>query len=243
VQAFLADRSDVTPLKERREHPLTHISNPQAVKLRIEETEEKLRTGLIQPHERRKIVLDLAEDCAEIRQYEKALSRLSELLRQRNEPDCHIINRMAIYCGNMGSAAREEKLYGEASAADPTASTPWFNLALLMKRQKRFDEARHAIDMSIGLEEDSAPLYVLQAQIARDQSKDGATKESLDSAWQHFPEPGEQNDWELGWYITAAEMRDDKASAAAAREERSRRKVRFAPVANESRGMLPSLAA
>ena len=45
VRAFHADRDDVIPLEERREHPLTHISNPQVVKLRIEATEEKLRTG------------------------------------------------------------------------------------------------------------------------------------------------------------------------------------------------------
>lgn len=97
VRAFHADRDDVKPLKERREHPLTNISNPQVIKLRIEETEEKVRTGVIQPSERRNIVINLAEDCAEIRQYEKAISRLTELLRQRNEPDAHIINRMALY--------------------------------------------------------------------------------------------------------------------------------------------------
>jgi hypothetical protein len=96
VRAFLADRGNVHSLAVCKEHPLTHISNPQVVKLRIEATEEKLRTGTIQPQERRDVVLGLAEDCAEIRQYEKAVSRLSDLLRQRNEPDAAIINRMGL---------------------------------------------------------------------------------------------------------------------------------------------------
>lgn len=243
VRAFHAERMDVKPLKEKREHPLTHITNPQAVKLRIEETEEKLRTGVIQPHERRDIVMNLAEDCAEIRQYEKAISRLAELMRQRNEPDAGIINRMALYCGYMGDVAREERLYAEASAANPTMSAPWFNLALLLKRQKRLEEARHAVDMAIGLEEDSAPYYVLKAQIVRDMGKEFAMSEFLDIAWKRFPEITDQDDWELGWYITASELRNDKEATAAAREERSRRKAGIVSVEKHHQGMLPSLAA
>lgn len=242
VRAFHAERMDVKPLKEKKEHPLTHITNPQAVKLRIEETEEKLRTGIIQPDDRRSIIMGLAEDCAEIRQYEKAISRLSELMRQRNEPDAVIINRMALYCGYMGDVAREERLYAEASAADPTISAPWFNLALLLRRQKRLEEARHAIDMAIGLADSSAPYYVLKAQIVRDMGKGFAMNEFLDIAWKHFPELSDQDDWELGWYITAAEMRNDKEATAAARDERGRRKVGIASGENPANGLLPALA-
>jgi molecular chaperone DnaK len=243
VRAFHADRDDVKPLKERREHPLTHISNPQVVKMRIEETEEKLRTGIIQPQERRSVVINLAEDCAEIRQYEKAVSRLSELLRQRNEPDAHIINRMGLYCGYMGDVAREERLYGEASVADPTTSAPWFNMALLMRKQKRLEEAKHAIDMAISLDEAAAPHYVLMAQIVRDMGKDSAIPEFLDIAWKRFPKLVKQTDWELGWYISAADMRDDKESAEAARQERSCRKAGIFRAHGELQGLLPALAA
>lgn len=243
VRAFHADRDDVKPLKERREHPLTNISNPQVIKLRIEETEEKLRTGVIQPSERRNIVMNLAEDCAEIRQYEKAISRLSELLRQRNEPDACIINRMALYCGYMGDTTREERLYAEASVADPTISTPWFNLALLMHKQKRFNEAKHAIDMAIGLKGESAPYYVLMAQIARDMGKDLAVMEFLEIAEKRFSKLSGQDEWELGWYITASDMRDNKDAASEARQERSRRKAGIIISRNESLGLLPMMAA
>ena len=243
VRAFHADRNDVKPLKERKEHPLTHVSNPQAIKLRIEDTEEKLRTGIIQPQERRSIVMSLAEDCAEIRQYEKALSRLTELLRQRNEPDAYIINRMALYCGYMGDTAREERLYTEASAANPTWSGPWFNLALTLKKQKRLEEAKHSVDMAIGLESDSAPYYVLQAQIVRDMGKCFAEKEFLDIAWNRFSKVADQTDWDLSWYITASEMREDKEAGDSARQERSRRKAGVIPSRNEGQGLLPAMAA
>ncbi|MDD2367542.1 MAG: Hsp70 family protein [Desulfuromonadaceae bacterium] len=243
VRAFHADRDDVKPLKERREHPLTNISNPQVIKLRIEDIEEKLRTGIIQPQERRSIVMDLAEDCAEIRQYEKAIAKLTELLRQRNEPDAAIINRMAMYCGYMGDIEREQRFYTEASAADPTMSAPWFNLALSLRKQKRLEEAKNSVDMAIGLENDSAPYYVLQAQVVRDMGKDFATKEFLDIAWKRFPKVTDQTDWDLGWYITASEMREDKEAGDLARQERSRRKTGTVLSRNEGQGSLPILAA
>jgi molecular chaperone DnaK (HSP70) len=243
VRAFHAERDDVKSFKGRKEHPLTHVSNPQAVKLRVEAAEEKLRTGVVQPNQRRSVVLDLAADCAELRQYEKAIARLIELLRQRNEPDSFILNRIAMYYGYMGDIAKEEKLYAEACTADPTSSAPWFNLALMLKKHDRLDEAKHAIDMAIKLEEESAPYYILKAQIVRDMGKDFAVQEFLDIASKRFREIGSQDDWELLWYVTATEMNEDKEATAAAKQERSRRKVVVTQVGHETRGLLPVMAA
>ena len=241
VRAFHAERDDVKPYQGRREHPLTNISNPQAIRLRIEETEEKLRTGVIGPNERKGIVIGLAEDCAELRQYEKAAYLLAELMRQRNEPDAFVINRMGLYCGCLGDETREEKLYAEASAVDPAMSSPWFNLALLMQRQKRFEEAKAAVEKAIQAK-DSAPYYVLQARIVRDMGKEFAVKEFLEIAWKRFQKPSELNDWELGWYITAAEMRDDKDAVTAARQERSNRQSGYVRSHQDTEGLLPLLS-
>ncbi len=241
VRAFHAGRNDVKPFEGRREHPLTHISNPQAIRLRIEETEEKLRTGVIGHHERKDIVIGLAADCAELRQYEKAACLLTDLLRQRNEPDAFVINRMALYCGFLGDEEREEKLYAEASAVDPNMSAPWFNLALLLQRQKRLEEAKAAVEKAIQAN-DFAPYYVLQAQIVRDMGKEFAVPEFLEMAWKRFQKPNALSDWELGWYITAAEMRDDKEAAVDARRERSNRKSGSPTPCQETEGLLPLLS-
>lgn len=241
VRAFHAERNDVKPFKGRREHPLTHISNPQAIRLRIEETEEKLRTGVIGHDERKDIVIGLAADCAELRQYEKAACLLADLLRQRNEPDAFVINRMALYCGSLGDEEREEKLYAEASAVDPDMSAPWFNSALLMQKQKRLEEAKAAVERAIHAN-DSAPHYVLQARIVRDMGKEFAVPEFLEMAWKRFQKPAELSDWELGWYITAAEMRDDKDAAVAARRERSNRQSGCVTPHQVTEGLLPLLS-
>jgi len=243
LRAYAANREYVQPLKERKEHPLTHVSNPQAVKLRIESTEEKLRTGTVNAEERRAVILDLAKDCAELRQYEKAISKLSELLRQRNEPDALILNRMALYSNYMDDFDKAEKLYVESSAADPSDDAPWFNLALLLRRQKRFDEARHAVDMAIALDDRSAPPYILKAQIIKESGKGIAVYELLDMGRDRFSEIERLDDWQLSWYITAAEMSGDDHGVARAKTEWSHRKAGNSITAHEQqKGMLPSLA-
>lgn len=240
VRAYHAGRDDVKPYQGRKEHPLTNISNPQAIRLRIDETEEKLRTGLIGHNERKNVIISLAEDCAELRQYEKAAYLLADLLRQRNEPDAFILNRMAMYCGFLGDEASEEKLYAEASTVDPRMSAPRFNLALLLQKQKRHEEAKAAVEKAI-LSQDSPPYYVLQASILRDMGKEFAVKEFLEMAWKRFQKPSELNDWELGWYITAAKMRGDEDAAAAARRERNNRRSGCVNPHQETEGLLPLL--
>lgn len=241
VRAFHADRSDVKPFKNRREHPLTHISNTQAVRLRIEETEENLRTGVLDSDERRDVIIGLAEDCAKLRHYEKAAHLLTDLMRHRNEPDAFIINRIALYCGCLGDEDREERLYAEASTVDPDMSAPWFNLALLLQKQKRLEEAKKATEKAIHAQ-DIAPYYVLQAKIVHDMGKEFAVKEFLEMAWKRFGQPDKLDDWELGWYITAAEMRDDKEAVAVARHERSTRRSGLINHHQETEGLLPLMA-
>jgi molecular chaperone DnaK (HSP70) len=241
VRAFHAERDDVKPFQSRKEHPLTHISNPQSIRLRIEETEEKLRTGVIQPHERKDIIRGLAENCAEIRQYEKAAYLLADLLRQSNEPDASIINQMALYYGCTGDEDTEERLYREAGGIDPNLSAPWFNLGLLMQKQKRLDEAKAMVEKAIRVQDD-APYYVLQAKIVRDMGKEFAVTEFLDMAWKRFKKPAEMSDWELGWYITAAEMREDKDALSAARSERNTRRIGNNTQHHDAQGVLPVLS-
>ena len=49
------------------------------------------------------------------------------------------------------------------------------------------------------------------------------------------------NDWELGWYITAAKMSGDEDAAAAARRERNNRRSGCVNPHQETEGLLPLL--
>lgn len=244
VRMSHAEREDVDELHAVREHPLTHIVNPQAVKLRIAETEEKLRSGEVHPAHREQAIKSIAYDCAELRQYEKAIATLQTLLRVKNEPDASIINLIGLYSGYMGNREREEKLYAEAIKADPSWGTPWFNLALLLQKEGRLDEAKEAVEKAIRLMPKNAPYYVLQAEIIEKAGKTFAVKEFLDMAAKLFKPLDELSDWELHWYRRCADMRGEKEALSAAVEERKRRDtIGDGEYMQEQHGTLPVLSA
>lgn len=244
VRISHAEREDVDELHAVREHPLTHIVNPQAVKLRIAETEEKLRSGEVHPAHREQAIKSIAYDCAELRQYEKAIATLQTLLRVKNEPDASIINLIGLYSGYMGNREREEKLYAEAIKADPSWGTPWFNLALLLQKEGRLEEAKEAVEKAIRLMPKNAPYYVLQAEIIEKTGKAFAVKEFLEMAAKLFKPLDELSDWELHWYRRCADMQGEKEALSAAIEERKRRDtLGDGEYMQEQYGTLPVLAA
>ncbi|MEI7432507.1 MAG: hypothetical protein WCL27_18835, partial [Betaproteobacteria bacterium] len=81
-----------------------------------------------------------------------------------------------------------------------------------------------------------------QAEIARDLGNESVRKETLERAMVRFTTLTEQNEWELGWFITATDMHGDRDAATAAREERSRRKATSGTVRFEIHGVLPAMA-
>ncbi len=203
-------RDDVLPFVGVREHPLTHVVNPQRVKLRIDATEEKLRTGEIPAWQRRDAILQLAEDCSELRQYEKALARLAEYQRVRNEPDAFMLNRMGMYAGYLGDRENEEKFYRLCIEQDSEWSAPWFNLALMKQKDKDYDEAMAAVKQAIEKDPNSAPYPVLKAEILHETGKEFASQEFLKVAAKKFSTLEEQSTWELHWYGVLARLLGDK---------------------------------
>jgi tetratricopeptide (TPR) repeat protein len=184
-------------------------------------------------------MVGLADDCAELRQYEKAISQLSRVLRHKNEPDVSLLNKMALYAGYMGDQEREEKIYRMAIDENPDWGTLWFNLALLQKRQGRFDEAREAIDTAINVEPDEAPYYVLQAQLAKADGQNFAI--ILDLADLHSRKMESQGSWELHWSIVAAELRGDKEKVETIRKLRQKKSLKTEKISRRDGGCLPGV--
>jgi len=97
--------------------------------------------------------------------------------------------------------------------------------------------------MAIKLKPDSAPSYVIQAQIARDMGKEFAMYEFLEIAFKRFKPLKSITDWELGWYLSAAEMSGDAERVKGAKQERQRRAVTSSSEEQLSEGILPALVA
>ncbi len=219
------------------QNPLTNVVNPQAARIRIDETEENLRTGRVPKEKQAETIVKLADEYSQLSQNEKALEYLGRVLRSKNSPDAIILNKMAMICGTMGDASREEKLYLEA-ARNTAWGGPWFNLALAQRRRKKYTEARESIEKAIAADDDGSS-YTLKAMIEESPGNAKAKSDALDQAMTKFKPVASMIDWELGWYLTAARMAGKGPKEEEALAEQRRRRV--AGNAAELGGILPIL--
>lgn len=204
------------------ENPLSHVINPGNTRQKIDEVEEDIRTGKIPPPQQVEKFVELAEDYATLKQYEKAIEYLSTVLRVKNAPDAYVLNKIAIYYGNLGDYEREEKFYREAARASSWTG-PWFNLALLQQRRKKYREAMESVNKSL-VSESEVPYLVLRAELHETLGHTKERDRDLKAALDDFGPPSGLSDWALGWLAKAARMSGDHEHEQAAREEQARRK-------------------
>jgi molecular chaperone DnaK len=218
------------------ENPLTNVVNPQPKRLRIEEMEEDLRTGRVPASEVPEKVATIADLYADLGQREKAIEFLRRAIRAKNQPDVYMLNRLAGYYGMVGDWDREEKVYREATNVAPWSGT-WFNLSLALKRRGKLDEAEKAAAQAIAL--DRSPPYLVQAALIYElQGNSAKSRDLLSEAMTSFDPIRSLNDWELGWFITAAQAIDDQKKLSTAHAEKKKRSKRKG-VVEDAEGDLP----
>jgi hypothetical protein len=115
-----------------------------------------------------------------------------------------------------------------------------FNLALAQKNRRQFPDAAQTINECLRRRTDGS-TYALKAAIAEGQSLIRERDDALAKALACFSGPRAMSNWELGWYITAAQMAGDKAKLEEATgEQRRRRQLSGQPV--PAAGKLPDLS-
>ena len=220
----LADASDAIPFSQRIENPLTNVINPQAVRLKIQQAEEDLRTNKVPAAQIPAKVVEIARDYSELHQTDKAIDYLHRALRMKNKPDAEILNLLGIYHGQRGDHARQEKFYRECADQFPHFPGPLFNLALAQQQRGKLAEAEKTVVEYLDRRTDG-PGHTLAAEIANGLDKLRARTASLKKALAAFEEPRAMSDWELGWFVTAAKLAKDTEKLAAATAEQSRRRA------------------
>src|SRR6185369_10038749 len=148
---------------------------------------------------------------------------LKRVLAGNPKPDVNIVNKMGILAGDMGDFAKQEKFYREAASLGNCA-WPLFNLALSLRSQNRINEAIKTIDEAIK-KDPEAPFYVLRAMLAISQKDTPSKEKNLELAFSNFDPIPTLDDWELGWYITAAGIADDKEKLEEANAEQRKRRT------------------
>jgi len=218
----LADTPGAEPFIGRVDNPLSNVVNPHARRLKIQKTEEALRTGQIPAAKIPETIVEIARDYADLQQIEKAISYLNRALLMKNQPDPDILNLLGIYNGELGNAEKEEKCYRECARVS-TVAAPLFNLALAFKNRRQFPEALETIDACLRRRRDG-PTLTLKANIADGMKNETTRDEAIHDALECFAGPRAMSDWELGWYFTAARMAGDKKRLNEITVEQKRRK-------------------
>ncbi len=233
----LADHPDDEPFSWAIENPLTHVVNPGRTRNRIAEKEERLRAGEIDGEERRDLLKSLGKLHGELNQFEKAIYRLSQLLRHFQHDDAGVLNRMGIYAGHLHDYEREERFYLRAAECGKDGSA-LFNLALSYMNRDDYRKALELIDQAI--ERDDSPCYyVAKAKMNRSLHESHEARQALECAGERFEKPRYQSDWGLGWYEDYARMiGDEELQELIAAERRRRKECAHGPALKS--GVLPA---
>jgi len=209
------------------ENPLINVVNPQKTMLRVLELEEQLRNHGLAGGDAASLMLQLGENYSELGHKEKAIAILKKALNAKGTSDSFILNRLGIYCKDIGDLVRAEKFYREAiQASDWTG--PLFNLAMMQRRNGRHREAIATIDQAIAREDDG-DNFVLRALLAADTGSQEDHAANIARAFKAFGPPESLSDWQLGWYLTGAEELKDTEKIGAAKAEQKRRSEKIAP--------------
>lgn len=220
LRLTLQGQDDVEPFEERLESPLTNVVNPNTKRLKIQESEERIRSGKV-PRERvPDEVVSIAREYADLQQLEKAISYLKNALRLKNSPDPYTLTLLGIYSGERGDRDSEEKFYREAIAAGSSAAL--FNLALAQQKRGAFSLAKKTIELRI-VKCPDGPSYTLAAEIAESMNDTNARDSLLGTAMATFRALRSMDDWELGWYATACRMYGESNKLEEAQSEQRRR--------------------
>ena len=217
------------------ENPLTHVVNPQSVRLKIEKIEEAIRTRAVAADEIPDKVVELAQSYAELGQHEKAVSFLEKALRMRGRADSHILNLLGIYCGETGDHARQATFYRAAARAGG-GWEPLFNLALAQNDRREFAAALATLD-ELERNRVTGPGLTLRVLVL-----DGLARPGRDTillrALENFQPLPQEDDWAIHWHRKAARLKGDNRLEALIDAEIATRNKTDAP---EPDGELPDM--
>ena len=222
-RAFLKDNPEVI-FEQMIENPLVNIYNPGSIRLLIEEKEEILKNKGGGSVEDRDDFIQLARWYADLNEKERALDWLRLALSKLGKPDAAILNLQGIYYGDLGDQEREEKFYREADKATASWGGPLFNLALSYRRRGMQNKAVETVDAAMQKSHQTGAYLALKASCLEKNGQEKDAKSLYAESLKAFGRPTGLDDWEMGWYLTAARGAKDVKAIKQAEKEKEKRK-------------------
>lgn len=222
------------------DNPFTNIVNPNTIRIKIDEIENEIATGVFNNEEKYEKVKELADLYAEIRFFEKAVEYYKMLLRHSKFEDSLSYYRIANLYSKIGDYQKEEK-YCREGFTRFGHSAFLFNLASSKNKQKLYREALYIIDDTIEASPDEAPYYVLKSFILYNLERYEESAEVLALSFNYFNPLKSMDDWELSWYIGACKRVNDPERINEANQEYERRIKQYGKKTPENEGDLPEI--
>ncbi len=224
-------------LRSTIENPLSHVTNPNATREMIDETEEAVRVGNVERERLPATFAQLARYYFALGQVDKAIDFQVNAINLTITPNVYYLNYLGFLYQTNGDLERANRAYADAAEADSTWSGPVFNLAHLALRNGRPSDALEAVKMALD-RENIGPNFALAAEIYERLGLIEESQSALSDAFVYFRDISSMDDWELSWYRNAAQMSRDQALVDRADEERRRRRQQPETVL-ETAGELP----
>ena len=232
-RAYLTEHPD-SVLDLVTENPLINILNPHSIRLKIEETEEVLRNKGGGSEEDRDTFVQIARWYAEMNQHEKALDFLRIALMKIQRADAEILNLQGVYYDALGDHKRSEKAYREADKATAIWGGPLFNLALSFRKRGKYEEALKTINQALEKVGQKGSYLTLKAMCLDSLRIEDKMQETISDAIVSFDPPETLDDWELGWYTTAANLLKEDEHVKRAKKENEKRRDPGKPSTDDS---------
>jgi tetratricopeptide (TPR) repeat protein len=138
--------------------------------------------------------------------------------------DAEILNLQGIYYEALGDHERSEKAYREADKATVTWGGTLFNLALSFRKRGKHNDAHKTINQALEKVGQKGPYLTLKALCLESLKSENQKQEVLSDAIVSYDPPETLDDWELGWYTTAAELLDEDQYVQRAKKEKQKRR-------------------
>jgi tetratricopeptide (TPR) repeat protein len=200
---------DGTAFELEIENPLTNVVNPQELKARADEIEERLKTDKVLDKEQKtELARELADVFAKLGRHEAALEWYRRVNAALPAPSVIILNRMADCADALKDRERVQKLYQAATEVSDWSGS-WFNWALKLETWGQFETALEKVERAIELEDDFG-YVVLRARILSRLGRGTEAEKVLEEVLDSVSTVRILSDFTLSWILAAARMRAHK---------------------------------
>ena len=210
-------------LEKSVENPLVNVLNPNEIRVKIEEAEEKLRLKGGGRASDREVFIELAEWYAELGQREKALDYLRTALSRIQRPDPVILFMQGNYFNELRDYERAEKAFREASRMMDWDG-PLFNLSLSFYSRRLYKEALEVAEEVLEKGGNTGPNLSLKALCELCLGDSDEARKTMSEAMRIYHPPETLENWEFSWYCdTANRLGDGKYVKKAEKAKKKRR--------------------